>query len=86
MKIHANKLLESRGGHTGNYSCPVHIPIDACKALFREVGIQPAPKAVGVLGDILENFAISILDGFNGSTISASELGNQLKKALGEVG
>ncbi len=65
MEVTTSELLKDRGGHTrGNYSCPVYISVEACKALFGEAGVEPAPKAVGVLGDILENFAMSLIGEF----------------------
>jgi hypothetical protein len=86
MKVSTEELLEDRGGHTGNYSCPVHISVEACKALFEEVGVTPTPKAVGTLGDILENFAIAMLRGFDGTTMSPSQVASGLRNALGEAG
>jgi hypothetical protein len=57
----SDELLKSRGGMSGNYSCPVHLSTDACKKLFEEAGVQAEDKCVGMMGDVLENFAMMIL-------------------------
>lgn len=85
MKLKSTNLIRNRGGHSrGPYSCPIHIPIESCQALFNEAGIEPAPKAVGALGDILENFAISIFKNYDGKTMSEEQLGITLRNVLGE--
>jgi hypothetical protein len=84
MKINAAELLKTRPGLTGKYSCPVHIPNEACLALFNEKGVEPDHKAVGVLGDILENFALKIVGKYSGKRMSVSQLQSELKLVLGE--
>jgi len=84
MKIKSDELLKDRGGITGNYSCPVHINVESCLALFREAGVKPAPKAVGVLGDILENFAMSIVCNHSGKSMTVEQLKSKLRDVLGE--
>jgi hypothetical protein len=84
MKLNYEKLIKDREGFSGNYSCPKYISTDAIIKLFDEAGLNPEPKAVGVLGDILENFALSILDGHQKNSISASELKNNLKNIVQE--
>ncbi len=83
MKIKSNELLKVRPGITAKYSCPVHIPNEACLALFREKGVEPEPKAVGTLGDILENFALKIIGNHSGKKMSVNQLQSQLKSVLG---
>lgn len=84
MKLKSEELLRDRPGVSGTYSCPVHIPVEACLALFQEMGVNPAPKAVGVLGDILENFAIRIVGSHSGKSMSVEQLQTRLKDAIGE--
>ena len=57
----SEELLRSRGGVTGNYSCPVHLSTSDCKKLFDEAGIDAEDKCIGMMGDVLENFAMMIL-------------------------
>lgn len=84
MKVTAAELLKTRPGLTGKYSCPVHIPTEACLALFNEKGVEPEPKAVGVLGDILENFALQIIGKHSGKRMTVGQLQSDLKLVLGE--
>lgn len=82
--MNADKLLKSRGGPSHpNYSCPKHISVDACKALFDEIGATPEPKAVGVLGDILENFALELMEDFKGKPMALNDLQQSLRKKVG---
>jgi hypothetical protein len=58
----SEELLKSRGGATGkNYSCPVYLSTSACKKLFDEAGVDAEDKCIGMMGDVLENFAMMIL-------------------------
>jgi hypothetical protein len=82
MKLNYQKLIKDREGYSGNYSCPQYISTEAILKLFEEVGITPEPKAVGVLGDILENFALSILEPHNKKSISVDELKNNLRNII----
>ncbi|MCK4818631.1 hypothetical protein KA005_22865 [bacterium] len=84
MKVKADELLKTRPGLSGKYSCPVHIPNEACLALFREKGVDPDPKAVGILGDILENFALKVVGKYSGRRMSVRQLQSELKFVLGE--
>ena len=74
----ADELLQVRRYSTPNYNCPKHISIDACLALVSEAGIQAEPKAVGCLGDILENFALALLKGERG-TLTRDRLAEKLR-------
>jgi hypothetical protein len=47
--------------------------------LFEELGIQPEPRAIGTLGDILENFALHLLSGRSNSSMTVEELAIQLE-------
>lgn len=78
------ELMKDRGGKSGTYSCPVHISTNACLALFQEVGVQPEHKAVGALGDILENFAIKIIKISNSSRMTVSDLEFSLNSFFGD--
>lgn len=66
----SEELLKSRGGMSGNYSCPVHLSTDACKKLFDEAGVHAEDKCVGMMGDVLENFAMMILKRHSGGTLT----------------
>jgi len=79
--LRADDLLKQRT-HSGNYGCPIHISIRACKRLFKEAGLTPEPEAVGTLGDILENFALSLLSARNGPGITRSELKQLLREVI----
>lgn len=72
MKV-SEQLLKDRGGETGNYSCPLYLSTTACKKLFDEAGVVPEPKCVGMLGDVLENFALLLLEGWEGCYIDKSK-------------
>jgi len=78
-----DELLRDRKGVTGNYSCPVHISVEACLHLFEEAGIEPQPKTVGRLGDVLENFALYLLSDWSGRQMTPDDLADRLKKAIG---
>lgn len=75
----ADDLLQVRRYSTPNYNCPKHISIDACLALFSEAGVDPEPKAVGCLGDILENFALALLKDARGA-MTRDSLAERLRR------
>jgi len=66
----SEELLRSRGGMTGNYSCPVHLSTSNCKKLFDEAGVEAEDKCIGMMGDVLENFAVSILRNHQGGKLT----------------
>ena len=75
-------LLQVRR-YSENYqpTCPVHLRIQDCAALFHESGLIPDRQAVACLGDILENFALYVLD-----RLSAGEIGRyEVERALKDV-
>jgi|GEM_PF-2848419 len=80
--LRAADLLKQRMHSNYNEGCPIHISIRACKRLFKEAGLRPDPEAVGTLGDILENFALSLLKGRKGPQITRSELVRLLGEAI----
>ena len=83
MKERTQQLIRSRNGASNNYNgCPVHVSLDACAALFREAGANPSPSAVGTLGDVLENYALMLLKGSRGKSVSEQDLA-QLVDSIG---
>lgn len=82
-KQYSDLLLKSRNGFSqNNYSCPQYISFDAIKSLYDECGLTYDPKSVGVMGDILENFAIEILKGLN-NNVSPTDLKNRIANIMG---
>lgn len=66
----SEELLKSRGGMSGNYSCPVYLSTSNCKKLFDEADVEADDKCIGMMGDVLENFAISILRRHKGGKLT----------------
>ena len=80
---YSESFLENRNGYSNNYnSCPKYISLNAIEALYVECGLTYEPKSVGVLGDILENFAVEILKGMNGN-VTPSDLKKRVKDIMG---
>lgn len=79
--LKADDLLKPRK-YSSDYqpTCPIHISIGSCKKLFQEAGLKPDPAAIGTLGDILENFAISLLKRARKPQITKSELAQLLRE------
>ena len=82
-KNYSDLLLKSRNGFSNNYNgCPKYISFDSIEALFAECDLTYESKSVGVLGDILENFAIEILKELAGK-VSPSDLKKRVKDIMG---
>lgn len=79
------RLLKDRGGISReNYACPVHVSTDACKLLFEEAKVVPTPKAVGVLGDVLENYALLLLEKWKGKKITEQDIAQRVAEVMEE--
>ena len=63
-------------------SCPIHLSMSSCEALFQEGGIAPDQQAVGCLGDILENFALKILAEVRGTEANRDEVETALRRLM----
>lgn len=81
--LDAERLLAVRAQSNNYNSCPKHISIDACYALFAEARVNPEPKAVGRLGDMLENLTMALLEGEGGRSMSPQRLEEKLRGLCG---
>ena len=83
--LKAEDLLQVRKVSNNYNGCPKYVSIEACRELFTELGLNPSPKAVGTLGDIMENFAIAVLRSCDKEKISKTDLEKSVNSIISSI-